>query len=214
MIKKIPSTDLRVGMYVHELDCDWLAHPFFKSRFAISSENQIAKVIESGAHFVYIDTDRGLDVPDAPTEEEVRDALQHEMIQLATAEHPASTRVSRQEEIQRAHSIKGQAQALVRNVMADARLGRAVEMERVDHVVESITESILRNNGAIVGLLTIKNKDDYTFLHSVSVCALMVASAEHSTWTPRPPARQAWAACCTTPARPSCRMRSSTSQAN
>uniref|UniRef100_UPI0028AA3528 HD-GYP domain-containing protein n=1 Tax=Massilia alkalitolerans TaxID=286638 RepID=UPI0028AA3528 len=40
---------------------------------------------------------------------------------------------------------------------------------------ESVTESILRNSGALLGLLRIKNKDDYTFLHSVSVCALLVA---------------------------------------
>ena len=40
---------------------------------------------------------------------------------------------------------------------------------------QDITESILRNPGALVGLLRIKTKDDYTFLHSISVCALMVA---------------------------------------
>ena len=42
-------------------------------------------------------------------------------------------------------------------------------------MVQNITESILRNPGALVGLLRIKNKDDYTFLHSVSVCTLLVA---------------------------------------
>jgi putative nucleotidyltransferase with HDIG domain len=41
--------------------------------------------------------------------------------------------------------------------------------------VQSVTESILRNPGALTGLLRIKTKDDYTFLHSVSVCALLVA---------------------------------------
>jgi HD-GYP domain-containing protein (c-di-GMP phosphodiesterase class II) len=63
----------------------------------------------------------------------------------------------------------------VRGVMQDARLGKAVELDQVQPVVQSITESILRNPGALVGLLRIKNKDDYTFLHSVSVCTLLVA---------------------------------------
>lgn len=175
MIKKIISSELRVGMYIHELDCDWLTHPFLKNQFKLASEDQIAKIIDTGIHYVYIDTTKGLDVPDAPTEEEVRETLQQEMINLVTAEPPAIIHATREEEIQRAHAIKGRAQALVRNVMADARLGRAVEAEQVDHVVESITESILRNSGAILGLLTIRNKDDYTFLHSVSVCALLVA---------------------------------------
>lgn len=175
MIKKIPSSELRVGMFIHELDCDWLTHPFFKSQFKITGEKQIQKILDTGIHTVYIDTARGLDVPDAPTEEEVRETLEQEMIEIATNPQPAIVRVSREEEIQQATIIKGRAQSLVRNVMADARLGRAVEVEQIDHVVESITESILRNSGAIIGLLTIKNKDDYTFLHCVSVCALLVA---------------------------------------
>lgn len=175
MIKKITSSDLRVGMYIHELDCDWLTHPFLTNKFKIASDSQIEKIIETGIHYVYIDTDKGLDVPDAPTEEEVRASLQQEMIELVTAEQPTIIHATRDEEVHRAHAIKGRAQQLVRNVMADARLGRAVEVEKIDHVVESITESILRNSGAILGLLTIKNKDDYTFLHCVSVCALLVA---------------------------------------
>jgi len=64
---------------------------------------------------------------------------------------------------------------LVRTVMQDARLGKAVELDAVGAVVQNITESILRNAGALLGLLQIKNKDDYTFLHSVSVCTLLVA---------------------------------------
>lgn len=175
MIKKIASSDLRVGMYIHELDCDWLSHPFLTNQFRIGGDAQIEKIVESGIHYVYIDTDKGLDLPDAPTEEEVRETLQQEMIDLVTSEQPAIIHATRDEEVRRAHAIRGRAQALVRNVMSDARLGRAVELERVDHVVESITESILRNSGALLGLLTIKNKDDYTFLHSVSVCALLVA---------------------------------------
>jgi len=54
-------------------------------------------------------------------------------------------------------------------------MGKAVEMDKVAPVVESITESILRNSGALLSLLRIKTKDDYTFLHSVSVCTLLVA---------------------------------------
>ncbi|MGO4465324.1 HD-GYP domain-containing protein, partial [Pseudoduganella sp. RAF53_2] len=79
------------------------------------------------------------------------------------------------EELKRAAQIRHQAAGVVRNVMADARLGKAIEIGAVQPVVQNITESILRNPGALLGLLRIKGKDDYTFLHSVSVCALLVA---------------------------------------
>ncbi|MEC5397765.1 HD-GYP domain-containing protein [Uliginosibacterium sp. H1] len=177
MIKKIPVSVLRVGMYIQELDCDWLTHPFLRSSFKVSDEKQIAKIVETGIHNVYIDTDRGLDAPDAPTEAEVRESLQQEIIKLAQDAPAPVIRVSTAEEMARATAVKSRAQALVRNVMADARLGRAVEVEQAEGIVEQITTSILRNGGALVGLLTIKNKDDYTFLHCVSVCALLVAFA-------------------------------------
>ena len=37
----------------------------------------------------------------------------------------------------------------------------------------------MRNPNAIINLARIKNADDYTYMHSVAVCALMVALAHH-----------------------------------
>ena len=95
-------------------------------------------------------------------------------LQLVGEKPAPQIRLTVAEEMERAPD-QSQAHQLVRNVMQDARLGKAVELEQVEPVVESITESILRNSGALIGLMRIKNKDDYTFLHSVSVCTLMVA---------------------------------------
>ena len=59
--------------------------------------------------------------------------------------------------------------------MNDVRLGEQVRLEQVEPAVEKMTESILRNGGALLSLCRVKNKDDYTFQHSVSVCALQVS---------------------------------------
>jgi HD-GYP domain-containing protein (c-di-GMP phosphodiesterase class II) len=174
MLKKVDSSQLRVGMYIHDLSCDWMTHPFVRNRFAIAKEEEIRKIIDAGIHDVVIDSSKGLDVQDAPTLDEARAATESELIQIAV-KPVIVTRVSLGEELQRAAQVRHQAAGLVRTVMADARLGKAIEIDRVSPVVQSITESILRNPGALVGLLRIKNKDDYTFLHSVSVCTLLVA---------------------------------------
>ena len=121
-----------------------------------------------------IDNAKGLDVQDAPTLAEAQAATEREIVEMV-AKAPVQTRVSLGEEMQRAVQIRHQASTLVRTVMQDARLGKAIELDHVQPVVQNITESILRNPGALVGLLRIKNKDDYTFLHSVSVCTLLVA---------------------------------------
>jgi HD-GYP domain-containing protein (c-di-GMP phosphodiesterase class II) len=174
MLKKVDASQLKVGMYIHDLSCDWMTHPFVRNKFKISTEDEIRKIKNAGIHDVVIDASKGLDVQDAPTLEEAQAATESEIIQVAT-KPVIVTRVSVAEEMKKAAMIRHQASGLVRTVMQDARLGKAIELEAVTPVVENITASILRNPGALMGLLRIKTADDYTFLHSVSVCTLLVA---------------------------------------
>jgi HD-GYP domain-containing protein (c-di-GMP phosphodiesterase class II) len=174
MLKKIDASQLKVGMYIHDLSCDWMTHPFARNRFLLTEDEEIGKIRAAGIHDVVIDNTRGLDVQDAPTLAEAAAQTEAELTVIA-AKPVIVTRVSLGEELQRAAMIRHQATGLVRTVMQDARLGKAVELDQVSPVVQSITESILRNPGALMGLLRIKNADDYTFLHSVSVCTLLVA---------------------------------------
>jgi hypothetical protein len=43
MLKKVDSSQLKVGMYIHDLSCDWMTHPFVRNRFLIGSEDEIRK---------------------------------------------------------------------------------------------------------------------------------------------------------------------------
>lgn len=174
MLKKVDSSQLKVGMFIHDLDCGWMEHPFVRNKFELTSEDEIRKIRNANIRGVVIDCARGLDVDDAPTLAEAQAATEAEVAAIAS-KPVAPLKVALGEELARAASIRKQAAGLVRTVMQDARLGKAVELDKVSPVVQGVTESILRNSGALLGLLRIKNKDDYTFLHSVSVCALLVA---------------------------------------
>ena len=173
MLKKVDASQLRVGMFIHDLDCGWMEHPFVRSQFLLTCESEIQKIRDARIHGVVIDCGRGMDV-DAPTLAQAQAATEAEVTALATTA-TSRVRVSVGEELQRAATVRREAVGVVRTVMQDARLGKAVHFEEVGPVVQNITESILRNAGALLGLLQIKNKDDYTFLHSVSVCTLLVA---------------------------------------
>ncbi len=56
-------------------------------------------------------------------------------------------------------------------------MGRAIDTAATQRLVEEISDSVTRNPGALISLARIKTADDYTYLHSVAVCALMVALA-------------------------------------
>lgn len=174
MLKKVDASQLKTGMYIHDLSCDWMTHPFVRNRFLLTTEEEIRKIVGAGIHDVVIDCSKGLDVDHAPTVEETRHSTEEALVEIA-ARPVIVTRTTLAEELKRAAVIRQQATGLVRTVMQDARLGKAIELDSVSPMVENITESILRNPGALMGMLRIKNKDDYTFLHSVSVCTLLVA---------------------------------------
>jgi putative nucleotidyltransferase with HDIG domain len=62
-------------------------------------------------------------------------------------------------------------------MFSEARMGRAVDSAGAQHLVEEISDSVTRNPGALISLARLKTADDYTYMHSVAVCALMVALA-------------------------------------
>jgi len=174
MTKRIDVRQLRPGMYIADLGSDWMAHPFLRNSFAVKDEATIAKIVAAGIHQVYIDPVRGLDVADAPTHHEVERQLTEEMLKVAAEPVPAR-RITATEEMGKARKIHAEANKIIHNIMNDVRLGQQVRLEQVEPVVERMTESILRNSGALMSLCRVKNADDYTFQHSVSVCALQVS---------------------------------------
>ena len=72
MLKKIPVSRLRPGMFVQELCGDWMSHPFWRAQFKLSSDAELRRIADSGIQHVYIDTDRGLDDVEAVAADEVK----------------------------------------------------------------------------------------------------------------------------------------------
>jgi len=179
MLKKISTDQLRCGMHVHEVCGSWVDHPFWKSSFLLKTEAQLLQLRKSVKQVV-IDTSKGLDLPPltAPPEPEppVDSAPESEsMPPQALTLTPVIQPVCMQEEMQRAKQIVSQARGAMKTMFEDMRMGKAVDAEHCLPLVEEINASVARNPGAIVSLARLKTSDDYTYMHCVAVCALMVA---------------------------------------
>lgn len=176
MIKKIDVSALSLDMYIHDLNCGWMEHTFLHNHFLVKSEKEIEKIIASGIRHVYIDTSRGKDVPEAMTAEAVRRQLEAEIFNLGSVLKPTKPRqASMQEELVKARHIFREASSIVNTVLLDCRMGKQVELEKLEPIIASITGSIFRNPDAIVSLLKIKQADKYTFQHSVAVSTLLIS---------------------------------------
>ncbi|GBE31442.1 cyclic di-GMP phosphodiesterase response regulator RpfG [bacterium BMS3Bbin05] len=175
MIKKVKVEQLGPGMFIHDFNCGWIKHPFLSNSIKIADEKTIEKIIDYGIREVYIDTDKGNDVAGAPTEEEVSREIQAQLNKVVEPEINDRDVVPVQEEIARAKEIKKEALQTVRDLMEDVRFGKQIKMEKVNHITEKMVDSILRNKGALTSLSRIKQADEYTFMHSISVGVLMIA---------------------------------------
>ncbi len=177
MLKKISVDQLILGMYLKEFCGSWMNHPFWRSGFVITESEDIAAVFASSVKEVIIDTDKGLDVANksalAIAQISVENPLTEES-HVATALRdlaPTSTTI----EIQRATKICAASKAAVISMFQEARMGRAIDVGGAAQMVEEIADSVARNPGALISLARLKTVDDYTYMHSVAVCAMMVA---------------------------------------
>lgn len=190
-LKKINVGELRLGMFVHELCGSWMDHPFWKTRFALLDPGDLTTLAGSAIREVWIDTARGLDVaapdaPPAPTEPaaEPEHRLEQELVATVAAEDAVPARVELAAEIERAATICSKAKSAVTAMFGEARMGKAIAADTLDPLVDEIAQSVMRNPGALISLARLKTQDDYTYLHSVAVCALMVALGRQLGFSP------------------------------
>lgn len=175
MIKKICTPDLTLGMYVTQMDRSWLDTPFFFHRILIKSPQQLAQM-KAYCRYVYIDTDKGKDADHSlPIEEVDPGMLQQILEKKEPAAAVLSGQISLAEEFSLAREVHDQTKQVVDQILEDARLGKSIDSSGAKEAVENIIDSVIRNRDALVCLAQIKNKDEYTALHSLNVSILSVA---------------------------------------
>ena len=179
MLKRIHVSQLSLGMHLKEFCGSWMDHPFWRTAFVLTDPKDIEAILASPIKEVWIDCTKGLDVKPDPTVGTGQAPLappvqQPEPIAPVKRETAA---VSTALEIERATKICSQAKQAVVSMFEEARMGNCVNVGGAKQLVDDINDSVNRNPGALISLARLKSVDDYTYMHSVAVCAMMVALA-------------------------------------
>ena len=164
MIIKIQTQELRIGMYVHKLEVFWLKHPLVHNAMLLTTQQQIEIITDSDIKEVWIDLEKGR-VPDSVAES------------MPPQQQAANGPVSMHEEVMQAQAICLNAKGQVMSMFSDARLGKIIDTASTLPLVDEIGGSLSRHPAALLSVVRLKTHDDYTYLHSVAVCALMVSLA-------------------------------------
>jgi putative nucleotidyltransferase with HDIG domain len=174
MLRKIPVTQLTLGMHLQAFSGAWLDHPFWRTKFVLTDPNDLLLIRESNITEVWIDLAKGNDVEAAQLADQ-QDSVTAEEVPV---EQPvAQPKTTFNDEVKKAGLIVNKGREAVVSMFQEARMGKAIDAEAAAPLVEEISNSVMRNPGALISLARLKTADDYTFMHSVAVCALMIALA-------------------------------------
>jgi len=178
VLRRISVEQLRPGMFLHELCGSWMGHPFWRAKFLLRDPAEIEAIRSSGSREAWIDVSLGLGAEGGLSEAQVQAQAERGLPAVATAPSPLIERPrSRDEELAHARKLIDQSRERLMSMFAEARLGRAVDVEQGGRLVEDIASSVMTSPGTLVSLARLKHQDSYTYLHSVAVCALMVSLA-------------------------------------
>ncbi|HIJ90379.1 MAG: HD-GYP domain-containing protein [Desulfobulbaceae bacterium] len=178
MIKKVPIEELQPGMHIERFDCNWLDHPFIFNRKKIKGQGEIDRLKTWGVTHVYIED--GQQPESAPAIiEQARPTPPVKFEHIIT---PQSARVDRElkhipirHEIVRAKKVRQRATLAAKNILAAVQSGKEIQIGEAKAVVGELDNSICHNKDALFLLMRLRNKDEYTFNHSVSVGVLLLA---------------------------------------
>jgi len=179
---KIFSEDLRIGMYVSELDLPWIESPFLFQGFSLKDDELIQQV-QATCKYVYVDTEK--------TPFEVKPRL---ATIAASAQKPVQKKKPKPTKIDftdtvtlkkakfdisaftenliHARKTRDKTRSYIDTMLDEAKMGRVVDTQKAKELVAELASNIATSVDASMWLTQLKNRDEYTAIHSLNVCVL------------------------------------------
>ncbi len=164
---KVAADDLKIGMYVCELDRPWLETPFLFQGFELKTEEDI-QLVRQYCQYVYVDSSTLVDMGPAPYRRSISPSA------IWTVNPPKQTR-GFEKEIEAASAAHRRASRLVKSFMEEVRFGRGIDAQQAKEAVSECVDSIMNNPDAMLLLTQLKSRDAYTSEHSMNVCIFSIA---------------------------------------
>ncbi len=189
---RIPASEVKIGMFVADLDRPWLGTPFLTQGFSVSSLSEIKKLREL-CSFVYVEKVgrlwAGKRDPFAKTnvnanafasgkpQTGIFTQAQERKPSLATTINERSVHVLSStffEELPQAQRVYNAARSTMAQLLTQARTENKIDMSQARKVVSSLVRSVLRHPDPLMWLTHSKDKEAYLLEHCLHVCILAV----------------------------------------
>lgn len=186
-MRKISIDELLPGMEVVDPQLSWVVSPYlYNVPGAVKSEADIAKIKEAGFLEAYIrDHDAASPLPQPATPEppefvsRARSRLPNDARALPllkkTGWAPPPPRVELREELPKAKELYEESLRFVNETLNTYSEGSALPLSEAEPLMDAMLASVTRNDHAFLVLSKLRNRDEYTYTHSINVSFLAMA---------------------------------------
>ncbi len=181
-LEMVTTSDLKVGMFVQELDRPWLETPFMFQGFRIKNTKEI-ETLSKYCDFVYINKKQGTIDPRIIHANISSECPQRSRVMAISRSQNASTRytdtVIVEKELETARVIYEQSNSAIEGIFNTALSDGTVNLGAANKTTKGIVDSILRNPDAFMLLQRIRERDVYRYNHAINSCALAATFCRH-----------------------------------
>jgi RNA polymerase sigma factor (sigma-70 family) len=165
---QLKTTDLKVGLYVANLDRPWLETPFLFQGFCIRDDDEIAE-LQKYCKSVFVDVEQSnISEPERAAlraaahngkpKSEAKESETARRRRLAHIPEPDLSRTGQYyvdteklgKELERAQGVQKNATVAVTHMMDSIRNGETLDVPQLEQVVDPLVDSVLRNRDEAV----------------------------------------------------------------
>lgn len=170
-------------MFIHAFEGPWLHHPFWLPRFKVTEMADLTRILVSDVPGVVIDESRGLPFaePDPDHAIQARPPLAAEPVPVDGTAPLTRSLLGEQrargfaEERKHAVGLVKHSTREMKRLFAAAHAGEGLQLEQFTPLITEVMASLTRNSHALIALTRLKRRDEYTYVHSLAVSALMTS---------------------------------------
>ena len=183
---RVPANEVKIGMFVAELDRSWLGTPFLTQGFSVTSLTELKKIRELCTH-VFVEKQgrswAGKKDPFArdTSQQNTKNPFQKESLETGVFSQQSHEKQSlamtigeRQpheftasvfEEHQPARKIYSESRKMMASLLKQARTENKIDIQLAKELVASFVQSILRHPDALLWMARIKEPKQYLLEH-------------------------------------------------
>ena len=167
MLEKLPVSDVRIGMFLVEIE-DKQHRMSVTKPGLVKRREAIEDLSRQGVVSVWVDPERYVEISHSPSPSVSANPL----TSLKGSQHQGEANFDADK--RQAQHLIDESKALLGKVLDDVYQGKNVDIEPIKDLADGIVNSIMHNPDAIQCVTALRNKDSYLLEHSLNVAFLLV----------------------------------------